>query len=436
MHAEDLARRLVGDHLDEALRLAERDGLAVRGEREAAHRHLAAGFPGAGFGRADRGDLRMAVGARGDVAVVDGPRALAGDGLGCHDALGHGLVGEEWRAGHVADRVDPLHRRFHRRRDLDESALELNAQALEPEARDLRRAADGHQHLLDLELLPAEVDHGPGTAGLDRGHLDAGLDRDPATGERPRQLLRDLFVLDRHDARERLEQSDLDAVRGEHVGELDTDRAGADDGDRLGRLLVAHGAVGGDHGLLVDRDTRERLRLRAGRQDHRARLERLGAARPLHLDDVLRLERSPAREQGDLVLPEEELDPLGHPVRDPPAPLDRLGIARLEAAEANAVVRGVAHEADHLRVAQQRLGRNAAPVQAHAARPIVLDGRDREPELGAADRRDVAARPGADDRDVELVGGHRRYTSSRSGSSSRRLTSCRNRAPIAPSITR
>src|SRR5439155_1247789 len=118
--------------------------------------------------------------------------------------------------------------------DLDEPALELDAQTLEPETRDLRGAPDRHQHLLDLELLPAEVDDSPGATGLHGRDLDAGLDGDSAAGERPRELLRDLFVLDRHDARERLENRDLDTVRGEDVGELDPDRAGADDGDRLG----------------------------------------------------------------------------------------------------------------------------------------------------------------------------------------------------------
>src|SRR5262249_55692152 len=245
-----------------------------------------------------------------------------------------------------------------------------------------------------------------GAARLHRRDLDPGLDRDAATGERPGQLLRDVLVLDRHHARERLEDRDLDAIRGEDVGELDADRTRADDGDRLRMALVANGPVRGDHGLLVDRDTRERLRLRAGPEDDGARFQGLRAG-ALHLDDVLGRERAPPREQGDLVLAEEELDALRHPVGDPSAPLHGLGIARLEAAELDAEVRGVAHEGHDLGVAQQRLGRDAAPVQTDAARSIVLDRRDREPELGAPDRRDVAARSGADYHDVELVARHR-----------------------------
>src|SRR3989449_8731005 len=64
MHAQDLARRLVGDDLDEALRVAEGDGLAVRGERESPDAHLAPVLLRARLAHADRSDLRTAVGAR------------------------------------------------------------------------------------------------------------------------------------------------------------------------------------------------------------------------------------------------------------------------------------------------------------------------------------------------------------------------------------
>jgi hypothetical protein len=62
---------------------------------------------------------------------------------------------------------------------------------------------------------------------------------------------------------------------------------------------------------------------------------------------------------------------------------------------------------------QQRLGRNAADVQAGAAETrlalrvgirIGFAAGGRETELGGADRRDVAAGTGTDDEDVELLG--------------------------------
>src|SRR5205807_8729149 len=60
-------------------------------------------------------------------------------------------------------------------------------------------------------------------------------------------------------------------------------------------------------------------------------------------------------------------------------------------------------DADDLAVPQQRLGGDAAPVEADPARSIVLYGRHREAKLGAADRRHVPAGPGPHDDRVELL---------------------------------
>ena len=49
-----------------------------------------------------------------------------------------------------------------------------------------------------------------------------------------------------------------------------------------------------------------------------------------------------------------------------------------------------------LRAAQQRLGRNAAPIEADAAELIALDDRGLHAELRRPDRRDIAARPAAE----------------------------------------
>ena len=71
------------------------------------------------------------------------------------------------------------------------------------------------------------------------------------------------------------------------------------------------------------------------------------------------------------------------------------------------VVLGVLHVVVDLGRAQQRLGRDAAPVQADAAEIGALDDRGLESELRRADRRDIAARAGADDDHVERGVGHR-----------------------------
>src|SRR4030095_11481838 len=75
---EDLARGLVGDHLDDPFGLAERDRLATGREREPPDRDLTPFLAGARLRGTDRGDLRTAVGARRDVRVIDRARGLAG----------------------------------------------------------------------------------------------------------------------------------------------------------------------------------------------------------------------------------------------------------------------------------------------------------------------------------------------------------------------
>src|SRR3989475_9105512 len=98
------------------------------------------------------------------------------------------------------------------------------------------------------------------------------------------------------------------------------------------------------HRLLVDGDAGQRLRLGAGREDRRRGLDRLGPARPGHLHGTARLEDATTRDERDLVLPEQELDALRHAVGDAAAPLDRLGVARLETGEPDAELRGAPEE--------------------------------------------------------------------------------------------
>ena len=61
------------------------------------------------------------------------------------------------------------------------------------------------------------------------------------------------------------------------------------------------------------------------------------------------------------------------------------------------------HVVEHFGRAQQRLGRDAAPVEADAAEQLALDDRGLEAELRRADRGDIAAGPGAEDDEVVSV---------------------------------
>ena len=100
----------------------------------------------------------------------------------------------------------------------------------------------------------------------------------------------------------------------------------------------------------------------------------------------------------DLVLLHQEADAVVHALGYAARALDdRLDIGRHLAFDLEAVVLGVLGIMEHLGRAQQRLGRDAAPVGADAGEMLALDDRRLQPELRGTDRSDVAARSRADD---------------------------------------
>src|SRR5690606_40420440 len=106
VHAQDLVVAAFGHDLDEPVGPARRDGQAVAPQGEDADLDLVAFFPGLGLRQPHRRHLGVAVGGAGDLAVVQRPHRTPGDGFGGQDALLAGDVGQERRAGDVADGVN------------------------------------------------------------------------------------------------------------------------------------------------------------------------------------------------------------------------------------------------------------------------------------------------------------------------------------------
>ena len=129
------------------------------------------------------------------------------------------------------------------------------------------------------------------------------------------------------------------------------------------------------------------------------------AAWTVSADAVLlrHLERAAAREPGVAL---DHRDPvLLHQVRDPAGELvrhlarigdDLLDIDR-DLAHADAEIAEPAERVAKLGDPEQRLGGDAAPVEADAAEALALDHGGLEAELARADRGDIAARSAADD---------------------------------------
>ena len=116
-----------------------------------------AGVLGLLLGQADAGDLRRAIGAAGDLELVERVRMLAGDRLDADDALVLGLVGEHRRPGDVADGVDAGDIGPADAVDDDAAALGLHAELLEAEILDIADDADGRDEPLGRDHLRLAV---------------------------------------------------------------------------------------------------------------------------------------------------------------------------------------------------------------------------------------------------------------------------------------
>ena len=93
---------------------------------------------------------------------------------------------------------------------------------------------------------------------------------------------------------------------------------------------------------------------------------------------------------------EQILDAGGERRDDLLAPRLHGGVVDLHAADVDPELLALADLVEHVGRAQKRLGGDARVVQTAPADLVALDDRGAFTELGGADRRDVAARSGAD----------------------------------------
>ena len=101
------------------------------------------------LGQADRSDLRRAIGAAGDHALVHRVRMQPLDGLDADDAFVLGLVREQRRTGDVADGIDAGHVGAAGAVDDDRAALDLHAELFQAEIFDIADDADRRDDAVD-----------------------------------------------------------------------------------------------------------------------------------------------------------------------------------------------------------------------------------------------------------------------------------------------
>ena len=171
----------------------------------------------------------------------------------------------------------------------------------------------------------------------------------------------------------------------------------------FGGLAKRQRAGRGDDGLLVDLDAGQARDVGAGGDDDGLGLERrLAAVGALDDDLAGRGDARLAVKPVDLVLLEQEGDAVDVGGDGVVLVLHHRGEIELRRADDDAERReAVAGLLEHLRGVKQRLGGDAADVEAGAAeRLALLDHGDLHAELRGADRADIAAGAGADDDEI------------------------------------
>src|SRR3954451_1170279 len=415
MRAEQLTRLIFEDDLDQPLILAERNGLAITHERKSSDPNIELLLLRGLFGETNRGDLRRAIGADRDQPFVHGMRLEALDRFDADNALVFGLVRKQRRPRYVADGVDARHTGTVERIDHDGPPLGFHADLFKAEILDVADNADGGDDALDIERLC------PTFALEDRGHaiglllqlgdLGIGQDLDALFLELLAGKRRNLRVFRRQYLWQYLDHRHLGAEVAIERSKLDPDRTRPHHQKRFRHALRQHGLKVRPDQLLVRFEPRQHPRACAGSKNDVLRLIAVGAERTFgrlglagpDRDLARRVNNRLAPDDGHLVLPHQKADTVIEPLRHHARSLDDGSGIVADVLGREAVVLRVLHVVEDLGRAQQRLGRDAAPVETNAAKIISFDNRRLEPELCRADRGDVAAGPRADDDDVERI---------------------------------
>lgn len=155
---------------------------------------------------------------------------------------------------------------------------------------------------------------------------------------------------------------------------LETDDTATNDDHLLGDFLERDSTSGGDDPLLIDGQAGERCGLGTGGNENVLGADRgLAALNEVDSDGVLVLECAGALDVLDVVLLEEELDTLGQTSNRRILRLHHGREVELDIADLDTAALGVVEDlVVEVRVVQERLGRNAADVQAGSAEGAAL----------------------------------------------------------------
>ena len=202
--------------------------------------------------------------------------------------------------------------------------------------------------------------------------------------------------------RRHLDDGDFAAERGVDAAELEPDVAAADDEQRLGNVGQLESGRRIEHSRAVERQRRDARGMRTGGENAVLELQigrRRSAPAIRHRSGTGQRAPAPA----ELHLAQRPTCPTP-PVSLSTTPcLNDRSLAMSTSGSGNVTPQALACRGlvDDFRDVQQRLRRNAAAIEADAAGVLLLvDERDLHAEIGGVECRGIAARPGAEDRNL------------------------------------
>ena len=312
--------------------------------------------------------------------------------------------------------------------DLDVAALVgLDTDAIQINVDHVRPTRDADQHVVGIDgLLVLAVLVGDGYAQVRGALVDLrdggpGQDLDAALLERARKGAAHVLVLERQERRQELDERHFGAEGSEHRRPLGTDRSAADDDDAFRDLLQHEGAVGvddtgqvgardrqrgglgacGDDDLLAF-DLRRRLSFGVGgRVVQRAAFAERRGADADNIHPGWRGEARVAVEDRHAIGLEELTNAVGERLDHGVLALQDRRVVEADVVGQHAKLGPVLGGLEQLGAAQHGLGGDAAPVQTHPTRPLLLNQRHAQPVLSRPDRGRVPARAAADDQHVK-----------------------------------
>src|SRR6185437_1567538 len=404
MHTEYLVVFLVGDYLDEAFVIPKNRRLAVADERKLPCLHFVTGVARLLFCQANGADLWLAERAiRASVAVerLHGFPRHAPDG---DDSL-HRRSMRELRLARddVTNGVKMRLGCLHKRRSVNEAALEFSLRFFDAHILRHRAAANGNENFFGcngLRFAGFVFERDARAIRIFFHRLDSRfeLKANAFLTKSLAQLGRNFLVFQRYKSRQHFKDRHIASKALINRSEFDSHRARSHYDQRFRYCgHVEHAAIVHNH-FVVDFNAGQRPRIRAGRE-HNVRRFNFGLLAILFDGNAPGSDNaSPALHRLHLIFLEQKFDTLGVLVNDLRLALDHRRPIHFHVLDFEAKFRRALEVVVNLRVVQQDFRGNAADVQTRSAQErIFLDAHGLQAPLPGANRRHVAARPASYD---------------------------------------